>query len=835
MIAALLTLIALLSPGVVDQTYTNPIIDEIGPADPTVIFVDGTYYLYPTGDNVSYHVYTSKDLVHWTKGRKVFEPGPKGVWAPDVFRDPKDGKFYLYYTVGENIGVAVADRPDGTFVDRKRLFDNAIDAHMFCDDDGKYYLYYVQFPGFRIHVQPMKSPLEKAGEPIELFHPTEPWEKVSGNVTEGPWMVKHEGTYYLLYSGTGANSLNYAIGYATASKPTGPFTKYAGNPIVHRTDRAFGPGHGCVVKDSVGNLWSVYHQQKDDSEAWNRFVCIDPLWFDDKGVLHGKATRGTPEPAPVILEGNLSDFIQEHVKKLAPLWKEANLTYWDATTTGKSEAWDKYEALQLEIKQLYSSRKDFARIKALKEVGPINDPRLARQLEKLYYAYLPNQIEPELLAQIVELDTQIQKAYNSYRGSIDGQDVTMSDIYTIMTTEGNTTKREAAWRASKQVGNVIIDDFLRLVRLRNQAARQLGFGNYHTMMIVAGEQDVAELDRIFSQLDTLTRKPFAEMKKELDAILAKSYGIAPEALMPWHYHDPFFQRTPLVYELDLDQYYKGRSIEQLAKRYYDGVDLVVDDILARSDLYDREGKYPHAYGFDADREGDARVLANLQDTERWMETLLHELGHALYSKYHDRNEPWLLREPAHSFTTEAVAMFFGRLSRNAAWMQQMLGLSDEETARIRTVSDRYLQFQQILFVRWALVMYNFEKALYADPDQDLNNLWWDLVERYQFVRRPPGKADAGWASKLHFTTAPCYYHNYVLGELLASQWHHHLVHEILKLDSDEGLSYVGDRRIGRYFRDNVLGPGARYRWDEMIVRSTGEPLTPKYFVEQFIQ
>ncbi len=75
----------------------------------------------------------------------------------------------------------------------------------------------------------------------------------------------------------------------------------------------------------------------------------------------------------------------------------------------------------------------------------------------------------------------------------------------------------------------------------------------------------------------------------------------------------------------------------------------------------------------------------------------------------------------------------------------------------------------------------------------------------------------------------------MLGELLASQWHHHIVHQILKLDSEERLSYVGDERIGRYFRDRVLGPGARYRWDEMIVRATGEPLTPKYFVEQFIK
>ena len=278
-------------------TYTNPVIDEIGPADPAVIRFEGTYYMYCTGDNTSYHVYTSPDLVHWTKGRRVFIPGERNVWAPDVFRDPDDGQFYLYYTVNKRIGVAVADRSDATFQDRVSLFDNAIDAHMF-SEGGKYYLYYVQLPGFRIHVQQMKTPLEKLGSPVEIIRPTEPWEKVRGAVTEGPWMLKYKGTYYLLYSGTGANSLDYAIGYATAAKPTGPFAKHPGNPIVHRTDSAFGPGHGCVITDAAGMLWSVYHQQKDDTQQWNRFICIDPLWFDQSGVLHGKATRGTAEPAP---------------------------------------------------------------------------------------------------------------------------------------------------------------------------------------------------------------------------------------------------------------------------------------------------------------------------------------------------------------------------------------------------------------------------------------------------------------------------------------------------------------------------------------------------------
>ncbi|MBC8218801.1 MAG: M3 family oligoendopeptidase [Planctomycetes bacterium] len=537
-------------------------------------------------------------------------------------------------------------------------------------------------------------------------------------------------------------------------------------------------------------------------------------------------------------EKRLQDFINGHVAVVDPLTAKANLAYWDASTTGKPEDYDKLGKLQLDIRRIYSDPQDFAFLKETKESGAVKNAKLARQLDKLYNAYLTNQIPPDLLKKLVETDTKVQEKYNTYRGEIDGEKVTMSDIYTIMTTERQVRKRELAWRASKQVGNVIVADLIELVKLRNRAAGKVGFDNYHTMSITAGEQTIEQLDRIFTELDKLTAGPFARLKEELDAILAESYGIAPNDLKPWHYHDPFFQRTPLVYELDLDIYYKDKDVRQVAEDYYAGVGLPVDDILSRSDLYDREGKYPHAFSTDIDRHGDVRILCNLQNTERWAETILHELGHAVYSKYHNPKEPWLFREPAHSFTTEGIAMFFGRLSRNAAWMQSAkggLGLTDAQRAEVEDISFKYLQFQQILFARWDMVMYNFEKQLYADPDQDLNNLWWRLVEKYQFVKKPPGPVDAGWASKLHFTTAPCYYHNYMLGELFASQLHHYYVHNILKLESDKNVSYANDRRLGKYLRGKVLGPGAKYDWNEMIERATGEPLNPKYFAEQFVK
>jgi peptidyl-dipeptidase A len=179
-------------------------------------------------------------------------------------------------------------------------------------------------------------------------------------------------------------------------------------------------------------------------------------------------------------------------------------------------------------------------------------------------------------------------------------------------------------------------------------------------------------------------------------------------------------------------------------------------------------------------------------------------------------------------------MFFGRLSRNPAWMQQMLDLSDEQRREIEKVSGKYMQLKQLIFARWAMVMYNFEKQLYADPHQDLNSLWWEMVEKYQLVKKPEGRNTPDWAAKIHFTVAPCYYHNYMLGELLASQLHNHITHKVLKFASDENASYVNQKKAGDFLRKKVFEAGNVYHWNEMIERATGEPLTPKYFISQFV-
>ncbi|MCX7867436.1 MAG: glycoside hydrolase family 43 protein [Limisphaera sp.] len=285
------------------RTFQNPLLEGTL-ADPMVLAYQGTFYLYATGEvdgDRGTRVYTSTNLVDWTRGPVVFRPGRPHVWAPDVWRDPRSGRFYLYWTVSETVGVAVSDAPVGPFREVASWFPRAIDAHLFRDDDGRLYLYFVQLPDFRIMVQRMASPTEPEGPPVELLRPESDWETRAGRVTEGPWMLKHQGRYYLLYSGSGANTPDYAVGYAVAERPTGPFRRAPHNPIVRRGEGVYGPGHGCALQDHAGQWWHIYHQKRTDRIAWDRFIAMDRLWFDGEGRLFGRATRGVAQPAPVIL------------------------------------------------------------------------------------------------------------------------------------------------------------------------------------------------------------------------------------------------------------------------------------------------------------------------------------------------------------------------------------------------------------------------------------------------------------------------------------------------------------------------------------------------------
>ena len=206
---------------------------------------------------------------------------------------------------------------------------------------------------------------------------------------------------------------------------------------------------------------------------------------------------------------------------------------------------------------------------------------------------------------------------------------------------------------------------------------------------------------------------------------------------------------------------------------------------------------------------------------------MHELGHAVYNKHLPLDLPYLLRTPAHTNSTEAIAMLMGRLPQNPCWIREVADRDPAAVAAAETELARELAAAQLVFVRWVLVMMRFERALYADPDRpDLNGLWWKRVETCQQIPRPEGRDKPDWAAKYHLALAPVYYHNYVLGELTTSQLEQWIEREVGYL--------IANPAAGRLLVERFFAHGARFAWDELIEVATGEPLRPENFVEQFV-
>lgn len=527
-------------------------------------------------------------------------------------------------------------------------------------------------------------------------------------------------------------------------------------------------------------------------------------------------------------------FLKAFETKLIPLSRDAALASFNASVSGKTEDYTHSADLQLQLKKLYADKGAFKKLKGWRSSGAIADPLLKRQLEILYLGFLGNQLPGATLSELVRQQTEIEKKFNTFRATLDGKAVTDNVLEDVLGQSTDPARLEQAWKASKAVGVAVAPDVVRLVKLRNKAARELSFANFQQMQLALSEQEPAAIEKLFDELDGMTRKDFAQAKGEIDRFLAGRLRIKAGDLRPWHYQNRFFQAAPKIYPVDLDAYYAGKDVVKTAERYYAGIGLPIDDIVARSDLYEKPGKYQHAFCSDIDRSGDVRILCSIKQNAYWMNTILHEAGHGVYSKFNDPALPWLLRDSAHAFATEAIANLFGRFASHPAWLQDMVGVSAEERAKIADAVVKSLRLEQLVFSRWSQVMFRFEKAMYENPDQNLNKLWWDLVERYQLLARPAGRDEPDWASKIHVALYPAYYHNYLMGELLASQLYHHVGAVVLKAEDAYGQSLVGREEVGRYLAAEVFRTGMSMTWGDMIERATGEKLTPRYYAEQFV-
>jgi peptidyl-dipeptidase A len=513
-----------------------------------------------------------------------------------------------------------------------------------------------------------------------------------------------------------------------------------------------------------------------------------------------------------------TDVVQGAVDRLQPLFHASALAWWDANVEATEEHEQRRVAAELALSDALADAELFDEVSAARTNGA--DGAVRRELDLLHASLLPNQVPAELRHRIVELEAKVESVFAQHRGVVAGRPVDDNEIKRILRESDDEAERREAWEASKTIGPVVADDVRELARLRNEAARTLGFRDWFALSVATSEMDETRLFETLDECDRLTGEAFTTWKAATDARLAERFGCAPSELRPWHYEDPFFQEVPAAGGVDLTTVFADADVVELARATFAAIGIDTAPILGRSDLFPRDGKCQHAFCIDVDRAGDIRVLANVVPTQQWMDTMLHELGHATFDAGLDPTLPWLLRD-THLVVTEGIAILMGRLASDAEWLERVVGVDPVAVAAIADALRAARAAEMLVFTRWVLVMTNFERSLYADPESDLDARWWELVERYQLVQRPSGRSNPDWAAKIHVACAPVYYHTYLFGHIVASQ---------LAATLERECGGLVDRpEAGRLLSERVFAPGLAVRWDKLIEQATGEPLSAEHF------
>ena len=546
-----------------------------------------------------------------------------------------------------------------------------------------------------------------------------------------------------------------------------------------------------------------------------------------------------------MIEQQARKIVDEYVAKYRPLDLEMRRTWYEYDTTGNRDASNRLAKIELDIRQLNSDPIRFAELKSLyKDKGKVEDVKLRRELEVVFLRHLPNQVSADRLKELTKLERVLQETFNDYRPSVDGKKLTPVEADHILSDSTDNSLLEKVWKAQKMVAPLLEDNFRNLVKLRNNIATDLGFDGSVELAAAVGELDTKLLGSFYNDVHKATEKPFKRLKEQyIDPRLAKRYGVSVDEMKPWHYQNGFFQEAPnaIFGDVDLDKLYAGVDSNYVIKQtvdFYGSLGVDIKRIVENSSLFPKPGKNPHAVAWylDPDDSDSPVLIMNLPESgapkASDVSTLVHELAHDINYKsvLSNTSVPYLLSEP--TMLTEAVAMLFEHQTLTTEWFRRLgvdEGVAAEASKRVELIN----YVDQIIFLRWASTIYEFETSFYSDPSQDIGDLWWECKRKHQFLNRPEGWKNSDALAKYHIPNVSLlYYSNYAIGRVANVQFA-----DLLAKQSGQGVqgaSYFNHKELGEWLMNDFLAQGELCPWYEFLERSTGKSLSVKSWKKYYI-
>lgn len=438
-------------------------------------------------------------------------------------------------------------------------------------------------------------------------------------------------------------------------------------------------------------------------------------------------------------------------------------------------------------------------------------PLQRRELNVLYNETLEYPREAEERDLILGKWNELHYLISTYRPKLEGRPMKEGELLHLLKVLRIGDRRKQVWRAYMSLGEHVAPKLIELVKLRNRFARTKGYANFYELKMASQEMDGHWLQSICSRLRQELDSSYLKLKERIDLGIMHQYGIRSNEIRPWHYQHPYLQ----FHEQDhsLNPSINWRKVQPKLTLYFKQRGVEVAPLINKAELSPQISKSQASFCLHLDRKGDIRISCHLGQDVKGYTVLMHELGHGIYEQNLGTGLSFVLRQPPHPFLSEAIALLMERITATPDGLTIFTNLSSY--VEVPSLSERFTD-NLLLKLYWTMTLMEFEKQLYHNPDQNLNKLWWEIVEEIQRVRRPDNVDYPCWAAKSHLSTLPVYYHNYLLGELAASQIQSTLTEAYGDWTSIEAITHLKTR---------LFTWGASKSWSELIVYCTGRELT----------
>lgn len=490
---------------------------------------------------------------------------------------------------------------------------------------------------------------------------------------------------------------------------------------------------------------------------------------------------------------------------------------WDFYINSNPENMEKYEAAQNNYSNLF---KDEATYKKFLEV---DESKLSKR-EKKQLKDLKKEFDDELntgedIKILRQKENEIAQKFNSYIPMIDGKEVTKAEIVKILQTETNPEIRKKAYEAKVKGGDLIAKDLVEFVKLRNDYARKKGYDNYFDYKLKEDyDVDSEFLNKLIDDVYSKSNDKIISIQDKKEKELKEFFNV--DKLESYHY-GLLLDSNP---EKGVNIILEGESptsqydIISISKKMYKNMGYDVDKMIADGkltlDLYPRKGKNTHGFCFGVQAGKDSRILANLTNNVTSLETLNHEMGHCVYDLGISDKLTFMDKAPASSAFTEAIAMMMGDIIKKENVLSDIV--PEDLLAKFKSTHKE----DEAAFVSKSLLIIEFEREMYKNPDQDLALLWKNLSKKY--LNRDIEKNNE-WATIPHYLSHPAYYQNYFRANIMKAQIYNYLTSELGNLTENKNSAKFMDKHIFAY--------GAKYDEYELIKKLTGKEFSIDDFVK----